>query len=260
MEYLKLERQDNILLLTIDRQMAFNALNHGVLNELKEAIQSIDTETIRCLVITGAGKKAFVAGADIAAMQPMSKEEGKAFGIFGNSVFRMLEKLEIPVIAAINGFALGGGCELAIACDIRLASQNAVFAQPEVGLGITAGFGGTQRLPRLVGEGHAKCLLLSGERINAQRAFEIGLVHRVCAEDELIDKALELARTIAAQAPIAVKATKRAIEEGRSMNLDEALLLESRLFGDCFESGDQREAMSAMLEKRKPKPFTGEQA
>ena len=258
MEYIKLEQRDNIVLITIDRQAAFNALNRQVLSELKEAVAGINTKTTRCLVITGAGKKAFVAGADIAEMKSMSKAEGEAFGLLGNSVFRALEKLEIPVIAAVNGFALGGGCELAIACDMRLASEKALFAQPEVGLGITPGFGGTQRLPRLIGEGQAKYLLYSGEKISAQRAFEIGLVNQVCQEDELIDKAFELAKTIADKAPVAIKATKRAVEEGRPMNLDDALALESRLFGGCFESVDQREAMSAMLEKRKPKPFEGE--
>ncbi|MCL2853771.1 MAG: enoyl-CoA hydratase-related protein [Defluviitaleaceae bacterium] len=258
MESVKLEQQERVVLITIDRQPMLNALSRQVLAELKEAVESIDVKYSRCVVVTGAGGKAFVAGADIAEMQSMSKSEAEAFGSFGNSVFRLLEKLEVPVIAAVNGFALGGGCELALACDIRLASENAVFAQPEVGLGITAGFGGTQRLPRLIGEGLAKQLLFTGERISAQRALEIGLVNHVYPADELIPKALEMAGVIAAKAPIAISATKLAVEDGRFMSLDKALELEARHFASCFESEDQRQAMSAMLEKRKPQPFRGE--
>ena len=257
MEYLRLEQHGHVLLITIDRQSALNALNRQVMLELQQVIASIDTGDIRCVVITGAGERAFVAGADIGAMQPMSKAEGKEWGLLGNDVFRSLETLDIPVIAAVNGFALGGGCELALACDIRIASENASFAQPEVCLGITAGFGGSQRLPRIIGEGQAKQLLYTGERITAHKALEIGLVNAVYPIDELIGNALELAASIAKNAPIAVRATKRAIEAGRDLELDSALALEAQFFSLCFETEDQREAMAAMLEKRKPDAFKG---
>ncbi|MCL2674372.1 MAG: enoyl-CoA hydratase-related protein, partial [Defluviitaleaceae bacterium] len=201
--------------------------------------------------------KAFVAGADIGAMQNMSKAEGKEWGLLGNDVFRSLETLDIPVIAAVNGFALGGGCELALACDIRIASENASFAQPEVCLGITPGFGGSQRLPRLIGEGRAKQLLYTGERITAHKALEIGLINDIYPADELITNALELAATIAKNAPIAIRSTKRAIETGRDLEFDSALELEAQFFSLCFETEDQREGMTAILEKRKPAPFNG---
>jgi len=257
MEYIRLEQHGHVLLITIDRQSALNALNRQVMLELQQTIATIDTETTRCVVITGADERAFVAGADIGAMQNMSKAEGKEWGLLGSDVFRSLETLDIPVIAAVNGFALGGGCELALACDIRIASENASFAQPEVCLGITAGFGGSQRLPRLIGDGRAKQLLYTGERISAHKALEIGLVNDVYPVDELIGKALELAASIAKNAPIAVRGTKRAIEAGRDMELDSALELEVQFFSMCFESEDQREGMTAMLEKRKPVAFKG---
>jgi enoyl-CoA hydratase len=256
-EYIKLQAQGPVLLITIDRPGALNALNRQVLGELKDAIDSVDFNVTRCVVITGAGEKAFVAGADIAEMQMMSKTRAKEFGLFGNSVFLALEKLPIPVIAAVNGFALGGGCELALACDIRIASENASFGQPEVSLGITAGFGGTQRLPRIIGEGRAKQLLYTGARIKAQEALEIGLVNQVHPAEELMEKALALANTIAANAPIAVRGTKLAINLGRAMDMEAAVALEADYFSACFESKDQREGMSAMLEKRKPMPFLG---
>jgi len=257
MEFLRLEHHGHVLLITVDRPTALNALNHQVMLELQAAIASIDTAHTRCVVLTGAGSKAFVAGADIGAMQNMSKAEGKEWGLLGNDVFRSLETLDIPVIAAVNGFALGGGCEIALACDIRIASENAIFAQPEVCLGITPGFGASQRLPRLIGEGCAKQLLYTGERITAQKALEIGLVNAVYPADELLGKALELAETIAKNAPIAVRGTKRAIEAGRDLDIDSALELEANFFSLCFETEDQREAMTAMLEKRKPAPFNG---
>ena len=257
MEYVKQEQRGDILILTIDRQQALNALNRQVLEELKQAVEAVDILAVGCVVITGAGGKAFVAGADIAAMQHMSKAEAEELGRLGSTAFRALEKLAVPVIAAVNGFALGGGSELALACDIRVASENASFAQPEVGLGITAGFGGTQRLPRLIGEARAKQLLYTGERITSAKALEIGLVSAVYPAEQLMDKALELAASIAKNAPIAVRATKAAIEEGRGLDLDKALEAELRHFASCFESADQREAMTAMLEKRKPEAFKG---
>ena len=257
MEFVKLDQNGHVLIITINRPDALNALNLKVLAELEEAIGSINRDQVRCIIVTGAGTKAFVAGADIAQMQKLTKKEGKEFSQFGNMVFRALEMLPVPVIAAVNGFALGGGYELALACDIRIASENAVFGQPEVSLGICAGFGGTQRLPRLIGEGHAKQLLYSAARIKAQEALEIGLVNQVCPQEELMDKALALANAIAANAPIAVRATKMAINQGLSMDIDAGLALESEQFSSCFESRDQIEGMIAMLEKRKPEPFTG---
>jgi len=257
MQYLHLEHHEYVLLIAIDRQSALNALNRQVMLELQQVIASIDTAHTRCVILTGAGSKAFVAGADIGAMQCMSKAEGKEWSLLGNDVFRSLETLDIPVIAAVNGFALGGGCELALACDIRIASETASFAQPEVCLGITPGFGASQRLPRLIGEGHAKQLLYTGERITAHKALEIGLINAIYPADNLIGKALELAASIARNAPIAVRGTKRAIDAGCDLELDSALALEADFFSLCFETEDQREGMTAMLEKRKPIPFKG---
>ena len=257
MEFLKIEQQGHVLIITINRPDALNALNRQVLTELKTCVEGIDQEKVRCVIITGSGNKAFVAGADISQMQSMSKAEAKEFALFGNSVFIALEKLPVPVIAAVNGFALGGGCELALACDIRIASENAVFGQPEVALGIPAGFGATQRLPRLIGEGRAKQMLYTAGRIKADEALQIGLVCQVYPIEELMDKALAMANAIASNGPIAVRATKMAINKGLAMDLDAAFALEAEYFGDCFETGDQKEGMSAMLEKRKAEPFTG---
>jgi len=257
MENVKSQLNGSILTITIDRPKALNALNKDVLTELKQVIDGIDVNVVRCVIVTGSGDKSFVAGADIAYMQNMSKDEGREWGRFGNSVLRALELLPVPVIAAVNGFALGGGCELAIACDIRIASDNASFGQPEVGLGITAGFGGTQRLGRLIGEGAAKYLLYTAARVKAQEALTMGLVQQVVPAAELMDTAMKMAEMIAGNAPIAVRETKRAIEEGRSLDMDGAIEAEAKCFGACFASADQREAMSAMLEKRKPEPFQG---
>lgn len=257
MEYIKLKLHDHVLLITIDRQDALNALNRQVLGELKKAIDDIDQSLIRCIVITGAGTKAFVAGADITQMLSMSKDEAREFSQFGNAVFRSLETLPVPVIAAVNGFALGGGSELALACDIRIASENAVFAQPEVCLGICVGFGGSQRLVRIVGEGRARQLLYTGQRIKALEALEIGLVNQVVPSDELLEKALVMAELIASNAPIAVRVSKLLIERGRDKHMDAALALEADYFSSCFETNDQREGMSAILEKRKNEPFKG---
>jgi enoyl-CoA hydratase len=257
MEFIKTEQRDYVLLLTIDRQSALNALNVQVLKELKDVLGAIDLGTVRCVIITGAGEKAFVAGADIASMSKMTKQEGEEFGLLGNGVFRMIERLPVPVIAAVNGYALGGGCELAMACDIRLASENAVFSQPEVGLGITPGFGGTQRLPRLIGSGKAKELLFTCDRLNAEKALNIGLVNAVYPKGELLEKTFEMANKIAKNAPLAVQATKLAVDEGLNTDIDLAIRIEAMHFGSCFETQDQQEAMSAMLEKRKPEPFKG---
>jgi enoyl-CoA hydratase len=258
MEFVKQEIHGFVLLITIDRQAKLNALNTQVLNELLEALNAVDYSKTRCVVITGGGNRAFGAGADVGEMFKMSASEAVAFGRLAHKSLRAIENLEIPVIAAVNGFAFGGGCELALACDIRLASETASFSQPEVALGITAGFGGTQRLPRLIGESVAKHLLLTGDRIYARRALEIGLVDKVIAPDALIPEALKMATAIAGKAPLAVRATKRAIDEGRALELSSALEVELKHFAVCFDSSDKREAMSAFLEKRKALPFKGE--
>ena len=200
--------------------------------------------------MTGAGEKAFVAGADITEMKDLNTMEGRKFSILGNKVFRRLENLEKPVIAAVNGFALGGGCELAMACDIRLASEKAKFGQPETGLGITPGFGGTQRLPRLVGTGMAKELIYTGKIIKADEALRIGLVNRVVEVDKLMEEAKNLAETIAANAPIAVKLSKTAINRGVQCDIDTALMYEAEAFGECFSTADQKEGMTAFVERR----------
>ncbi len=243
--------------MTIDRPKALNALNTETLNEIYETAQNIaKDEELRCLIITGAGK-AFVAGADIAEMKDLSKAEGLEFGRRGHRAFCAIENLEIPVIAAVNGFALGGGCELALCADIRIASEKAKFGQPEVGLGITPGFGGTQRLMRTVNRAHAIGLILTGKIINAEKALEIGLVTKVVPPEQLMDEAMAIASMIAANAPIAVRNAKKAMRIRYLDKLPEDLEEESRLFGDCFETEDQRMAMAAFVEKTEKSPFKG---
>lgn len=254
MSFVNCEVQDRVAVLTIDRPKALNALNPEVLNDLRLAFEGIDQDVVRCVILTGAGDKSFVAGADIAAMSTMTKAEGEAFGKQGNDVFLMVENFPLPVIAAVNGFALGGGNELAMSCDIRLASENALFGQPEVGLGITPGFGGTQRLARVVGVGMAKQLVYSATNIKASEALRIGLVNAVYAPDQLMDAARKLAGKIASNAPIAVRNCKRAINEGIELPIAEAVQVEERLFGACFETHDQVEGMSCFLSREKPKP------
>ncbi len=254
MSFVSCEVQDRVAVLTIDRPKALNALNPEVLNDLRLAFEGIDQDVVRCVILTGAGDKSFVAGADIAAMSTMTKAEGEAFGKQGNDVFLMVENFPLPVIAAVNGFALGGGNELAMSCDIRLASENALFGQPEVGLGITPGFGGTQRLARVVGVGMAKQLVYSATNIKANEALRIGLVNAVYAPDQLMDAARKLAGKIASNAPIAVRNCKRAINEGIELPIAEAVQVEERLFGACFETHDQVEGMSCFLSREKPNP------
>lgn len=255
MGYVTCEVEGWVAVITIDRPKALNALNEEVLTDLKAAFTGLDLSVVRCVVLTGAGEKSFVAGADIGAMAKMTKAEGSAFGKFGNDIFRMIETFPIPVIAAINGFALGGGNELAMSCDIRLCSDTAVFGQPEVGLGITPGFGGTQRLARLVSPGMAKQIIYSGRNIKADEAYRIGLVNAVYPQEELLPAAKKLAEGIAKQAPIAVRNCKKAINDGLQVDMDQALVVEETLFGDCFESWDQQEGMAAFLEKRKVDAF-----
>ncbi|ATR92649.1 enoyl-CoA hydratase-related protein [Porphyromonas gingivalis] len=246
-----IQSKDRITTLTINKPETLNALSSEVLSELKSAIAVIATEKPRVLIITGSGK-AFVAGADITEMQHLSAAEGKAFGGLGAEVFRRIEELPFPVIAAINGFALGGGCELAMACDIRIASAKAKFGQPEVGLGITPGFSGTQRLPRLVAPGIAKELIYTGRIIDAEEALRIGLVNRVTTPEELLPATMETAQLIASRSASAVSASKEAINRGTEMHIAEGIALEQNLFGLCFATADQKEGMAAFLEKRKP--------
>ncbi len=240
MEFITYEQDGWVGVVTINRPKALNALNSQVLEELDAAFQAIDLDATRAVILTGAGEKSFVAGADIGEMSALTKAEGEAFGKKGNDVFRMIETFPIPVIAAINGFALGGGCEISMSCDIRICSENAVFGQPEVGLGITPGFGGTQRLARLVGPGMAKQMIYGARNIKADEALRIGLVNAVYPQEELMDAAKKLAGGIAKNAPIAVRACKKAINEGLEADMDQAIVIEEKLFGSCFETEDQK--------------------
>ncbi len=253
MEFVTYEVKDRVGVITINREKALNALNSQVLDELSQTFDEVDQNEIRCLVLTGAGEKSFVAGADIGEMSSLTKAEGEAFGKKGNDLFRKIETFPIPVIAAVNGFALGGGCEISMSCDIRICSDNAVFGQPEVGLGITPGFGGTQRLARLVSPGMAKQLIYTARNIKADEAYRIGLVNQVVPAAELMDTALKMASTIAANAPIAVRNCKKAINDGLQTDMDKAIVIEEKLFGDCFETEDQKAAMANFLEKDKEK-------
>lgn len=250
MGFVKYEQEGFVGIVTIDRPKALNALNEEVLKDLEATFDAIDLDTTRAVVVTGAGKS-FVAGADIGAMSTMTAEEGEAFGKFGNDIFRKIETFPLPVIAAINGFALGGGNELAMSCDIRICSDKAVFGQPEVGLGITPGFGGTQRLGRIIGIGMAKELVYAGYNIKADKALEVGLVNAVYSPEELMPAAMKLAGKIAKQAPIAVRNCKKAMNDGLQVDMDQAIVVEEKLFGDCFNSEDQKAGMKAFLEKGK---------
>ena len=251
MGYVKYETKGAVAVVTIDREKALNALNAEVLDDLKATFEGIDTETVRCVIVTGAGEKSFVAGADIAAMSGMDAQGGEAFGKKGNDIFHMIETFPLPVIAAVNGFALGGGCELAMSCDFRICAEQAIFGQPEVGLGITPGFGGTQRLARLVGPGMAKQLIYTAKNIKAAEALRIGLVNAVYPAEELMAAAEKLAGQIAANAPVAVRACKRAINEGLEVPVEQAVVMEEKLFGSCFATEDQKTGMQAFLEKKK---------
>ena len=250
MGYVDYEVKGAVGIVTINRPKALNALNSEVLDDLSSVFDSIDLETVRCVVLTGAGDKSFVAGADIGEMSTLTKAEGEAFGKKGNDVFRKIETFPLPVIAAINGFALGGGNELAMSCDFRICSENAVFGQPEVGLGITPGFGGTQRLARLVGAGYAKYMIYTARNIKDDEAYRIGLVNQVVPAEELMATAEKLASIIAGNAPIAVRNCKKAVNDGLEVNMDDALVVEEKLFGDCFQSWDQQEGMANFLRKK----------
>jgi Enoyl-CoA hydratase/carnithine racemase len=248
-KFLKSESREGVLVMTISSPATLNALNSTVLGEINDFVGSIDLDNTRVLIITGEGK-AFVAGADISEMSNLNEEQGLEFGRFGASVFKKIEDLPIPVIAAVNGFALGGGCELAMACDIRVASEKAKFGQPEVGLGIIPGFSGTYRLPKLVGQGVAKELIYTGKMIVASEALRIGLVNSVVAPDELMAKVFELAASIVKNAPVAVRLAKKSINENYDLSADNAIFLENKYFSKCFATADQKEGMAAFLGKR----------
>ena len=252
-KFIKYEEDNSIGILTINRPKALNALNSQVLEEIEKTLDSIDQTKVKALIITGSGEKSFVAGADIGEMSKLSKKEAQAFGKKGNDVFRKLEQFPIPTIAAINGFALGGGCEISMSCDIRICSDNAIFGQPEVGLGITPGFGGTQRLARLVGVGMAKQMIFTGQTIKANEALRIGLVNEVIPQNELMDRAKKMAQTIAKNIAYSVKNSKEAINDGLQVDIDKAIEIEEKLFGDCFETEGQRVAMDNFLHKGKDK-------
>lgn len=254
MEYenLLLKKEGNICILTINRPKALNALNSRVLEELSDAVDQIEKDKdIYVVIITGEGK-AFVAGADILEMKDMTSEAARKFAKQGLEVFRKIELMEKVVIAAVNGFALGGGCELAMCCDIRVASEKAKFGQPEVGLGITPGFAGTQRLSRLVGIAKAKELIFTGDMIDANEAEKIGLVNKVTKHEELMNTAVELAKKIVSKGQIAVRYSKVAINRGVETDIETGMEIERNLFSLCFATDDQKEGMTAFIEKRKP--------
>ena len=247
------ELADGIARITINRPDKLNALNATVIAELGDAVTRVETDAaVRAVILTGAGQKAFVAGADITELAEQKPLDGKARSLLGQQVFRRLERCGKPVIAAVNGFALGGGCELAMACHIRLAAENAKFGQPEVKLGIGPGYGGTARLPRLVGRGRALELLLAGSMIDAAEAYRIGLVNRVVPADRLLPESEALARAILENGPLAIRACLEAVDAGLDMGLDQALLLEANHFGLLSATSDMKEGTKAFVEKRKP--------
>jgi len=253
-EHIILEKHALIAVITIDRPKVLNALNAATIAELSEAFEQAAADpAIRVVLLTGAGQKSFVAGADISELAAVDEVAGRAYSVAGQKLFRRIETLGKPVIACINGFALGGGCELAMACTLRVAAEDARFGQPEVKLGVIAGFGGTQRLPRLVGRGAALKMLLSGAMIPASEALRIGLVDEVVAtgqSDQLMERAKALANEIAANAPIALERTLIAVDSGLDMSLDDALAEEARHFGQCCGTRDKAEGTTAFLAKR----------
>jgi enoyl-CoA hydratase len=255
-ESLLIEINEGIATVTINRPQVLNALNTATLKELKDAFCSLDEDPeVKVIILTGAGK-AFVAGADISEMKPLNAIRGRNFGLLGQSVFTFIENLSKPVIAAVNGFALGGGTELALSCDLIYASEKAKFGQPEVGLGVTPGFGGTQRLPRRVGMAMAKELIYSGKMIRANEAKEIGLANKVVPPEELMGAVMGLAQEIASKGQVSVRMSKAAINRGMDVDINSALAIEADAFGLCFATDDQKEGMAAFVEKRKPE-FTG---
>jgi len=256
-ETLIFDVRDGVAFVTVNRPDKLNALNDQVMADFRDVVEEIATDAeIRGALITGAGPKAFIAGADIGDLAKQGPFDGKARALRGQAVLRRMETCGKPVVAAVNGFALGGGCELAMACHVRVASENAKFGQPEVKLGIIPGYAGTQRLPRLVGKGRALQLILSGELIDAQEAYRIGLVNKVVPADRLMAESEQLLRGILAMGPLAVRLAIEAIDQGLEMTLDEGSLFEANLFGLLASSQDMKEGLSAFLEKR-PAKFTG---
>jgi enoyl-CoA hydratase len=255
MEYknILLSFEGEIGILTINRPKALNALNNETLRDIQAGIQEVmDHSELKVLIITGSGEKAFVAGADIAEMKGMNSMEALNFAKFGHLTLRMVQELHRPVIAAVNGFALGGGTELALGCDFIYASENAKFGLPEVTLGIFPGFGGTQRLPRLIGKGKAKELILTGKMITAQEAYQMGIVNRVFPQASLMEETKKVALQIAANGAVGVRSARMLVDTGFNMDLAEALTLESYVFSFMFTTEDQKEGMTAFVEKRKP--------
>lgn len=248
-QFLKVEHNEGVTVLKISAPKSLNALNSTILKELDACIGQ-ELASTRVLIITGDGEKSFVAGADISEMAHLDEPQGLEFGRLGAQVFRKIETLPIPVIAAVNGFALGGGCELAMACDIRIASSKAKFGQPEVGLGIIPGFSGTYRLPKLIGQGYAKEMIYTGKAIRADEALRIGLVNAVYEPEELMDKVMETAQKMVANAPLAIAYAKQCINESYDLIAADAIELENTAFGKCFATEDQKEGMTAFLEKR----------
>jgi enoyl-CoA hydratase len=252
------EKKEGIGFITINRPEKLNALNRETMEELECLLYEVGKdEEVKVLIITGAGEKAFVAGADIKELSELTPLKAKEFSEKGQEIFSMIENMKKPVICAVNGFALGGGCELALACHIRIASKTAKFGQPEVKLGLIPGYGGTQRLSRLVGKGLASELILTGDMIDAEEALKIGLVNKVVEPSELIPTCVSIAKKIMANSPVAVKLSLHAINKGINMSLDEGLALEANLFSLCFASEDAKEGTRAFLEKRQPN-FKGE--
>ncbi|MDD4657162.1 MAG: enoyl-CoA hydratase-related protein [Bacteroidales bacterium] len=249
---IQISTENSICTITLNNPKALNALDFQMLDNLSSIIDKIELDSsIIVVIITGAGRS-FVAGADIQAMAKMNSEQAREFGIKGTSLFSKIENLSKPVIAAVNGYALGGGCELALACDIRVASEKAKFGQPEVSLGITPGFSGTVRLPSTIGIAKAKELVLTGKTIDATEALSIGLINMVVPAEILIDKATEIAKTISKNSPIAVKYSKISLNASSRMCAEEAIRMENNLFALCFSTEDQKEGMQAFIEKRKP--------
>jgi len=249
MELIRLETTDRVAVMTLCNEKALNAISVAMLREMDEALDNLGDAAV--LVITGAGEKAFAAGADIAGMKDFTQEQAKEYSLFGNRVFRRIETLPIPVIAAVNGYALGGGLELAMSADFRVMADSAAVGQPEASLGMTPGFGGTQRLPRLVGRAAAKYLLFTGDTIKADRAYQLGLADVVVPKAELMDAVAALAKKIAGMPAAALAGAKRAVNEGVELGMDDGIELEANMYAACFHTDDPKSLMTAFLERRK---------